>query len=162
MDIKTDILPLKNTLYRLALRITLNSQEAEDVVQDVIIKLWNMRERLNEVENLEAFALKMTRNLSLDRERMRINQTEDIEGKEFSLAAPSIELQLEQQEKIDIIRRIMEQLPEKLRTAMHLRDFEGLSYQEIAQTMGITEDQVKVCIFRARQAVKAKVTASPV
>lgn len=157
MDIKTDILPLKNTLYRLALRITLNSQEAEDVVQDVIIKLWNMRERLDEVENLEAFALKMTRNLSLDRERMRINQTEDIEGKEFSLAAPSIELQLEQQEKIDIIRRIMEQLPEKLRTAMHLRDFEGLSYQEIAQTMGITEDQVKVCIFRARQAVKAKV-----
>ena len=116
-----------------------------------------MRERLDEVENLEAFALKMTRNLSLDRERMRINQTEDIEGKEFSLAAPSIELQLEQQEKIDIIRRIMEQLPEKLRTAMHLRDFEGLSYQEIAQTMGITEDQVKVCIFRARQAVKAKV-----
>lgn len=159
MDIKTDILPLKNTLYRLALRITLNSQEAEDVVQDVIIKLWNMRERLDEVENLEAFALKMTRNLSLDRERMRINQTEDIEGKEFSLAAPSIELQLEQQEKIDIIRRIMEQLPEKLRTAMHLRDFEGLSYQEIAQTMGITEDQVKVCIFRARQAVKAKVNA---
>lgn len=159
MDIKTDILPLKNTLYRLALRITQNSQEAEDVVQDVIIKLWNMRERLDEVENLEAFALKMTRNLSLDRERMRINQTEDIEGKEFSLAAPSIELQLEQQEKIDIIRRIMEQLPEKLRTAMHLRDFEGLSYQEIAQTMGITEDQVKVCIFRARQAVKAKVNA---
>ena len=75
IDIQRDILPLKNVLYRLALRITLNSQEAEDVVQDVIIKIWGMGERINEIENIESFALRLTRNLSIDRQRMKINQT---------------------------------------------------------------------------------------
>ena len=56
LDVRRDILPLKNPMYRLALRITLSSQEAEDVVQDVIIKLWNMRDRLDDVDNLGAFA----------------------------------------------------------------------------------------------------------
>ena len=75
IDLQRDILPLKNILYRLALRITLNSQEAEDVVQDVIIKIWGMGERINAIENIESFALRLTRNLSIDRQRMKINQT---------------------------------------------------------------------------------------
>ena len=79
VDLKRDILPLKNILYRLALRITLNSQEAEDVVQDVIIKMWKMGERLNDVENLESFALRLTRNLSIDRQRMKVNQAESFD-----------------------------------------------------------------------------------
>ena len=78
MDIVHTILPLKNEMYRLALRITLNSQEAEDVVQDVVIRLWQMRERLDGIDSIEAYALRMTRNLALDRSRMRVNQTESL------------------------------------------------------------------------------------
>ena len=153
LDIKKDILPLKNVMYRLALRITLNSQEAEDVVQDVIIKLWKSRDSLGEVRNLEAYALRMVRNLAFDRQRMGVNNTEDIDGKDFD-SGHSIEQTLEQQEKIDTIRELMSNLPEKQRTAMQLRDFEGKQYKEIADIMEITEDQVKVCIFRARQYIK--------
>lgn len=158
LDIKRDILPLKNIMYRLALRIILNSQEAEDVVQDVIIKLWKMREQLEGIDNLEAYALRMTRNLALDRQRMKVNQTENIDGMDF-FSPSSVERTIEQDERINSIRQAMEQLPEKQRIAMQLRDFEGRSYKEIAEVMEISEDQVKVNIFRARQALRAKLTA---
>ena len=159
VDLKRDILPLKNILYRLALRITLNSQEAEDVVQDVIIKMWKMGERLDDVENLESFALRLTRNLSIDRQRMKVNQTESFDELEdfHGGISNSIESRLEQQERIDSIRDIMMQMPEKQRLVMQLRDFEGKSYKEIALALEISEDQVKVNIFRARQFVKSRI-----
>ena len=150
IDIQRDILPLKNILYRLALRITLNSQEAEDVVQDVIIKMWKMGERLNDVENLESYALRLTRNLSIDRQRMKVNQVESFDELEDFHGG-------EQQERIDSIRDIMMQMPEKQRSVMQLRDFEGKSYKEIALALEISEDQVKVNIFRARQFVKSRI-----
>ena len=140
-------------MYRLALRITLSSQEAEDVVQDVIIKLWRMGNQLDGVNNLDAYALRMVRNLAIDRQRMKVNQTENIDGMDF-FSSSSAEYSMEQDERINAIRQVMEQLPEKQRVAMQLRDFEGRSYKEIAEVMEITEDQVKVNIFRARQTVR--------
>ncbi len=148
---------MKNVMYRMALRLTLNSQEAEDVVQDVIIKLWSMRERLEEVENLEAFALRMTRNLALDRQRMKINNTEDIDNIEPDRYVTTDHS--DRKEQVESIRLVMQQLPEKQRSAMQLRDFEGYSYKEIAEMLSMTEDQVKINIFRARQFIKTKLTS---
>lgn len=148
---------MKNVMYRMALRLAPSTQEAEDIVQDVMIKLWNMRERLESVDNLEAFALRMTRNLALDRQRMHINNTEnidDIEAERFATTDHS-----ESRERVESIRKVMQQLPERQRSAMHLRDFEGYSYKEIAEMLEMTEDQVKVNIFRARQYVKTKLTS---
>jgi RNA polymerase sigma-70 factor (ECF subfamily) len=139
-------------MYRLALRITLNSQEAEDVVQDVIIKVWQRRNSLTDVENLEAYLLRMTHNLALDRQRMRVNQMQDIDGMDF--IAETIDTT---DERIDNIRKVMTLLPTRQREAMQLRDFEGRSYKEIADIMQMTEEQVKISIYRARQFVKSKV-----
>ena len=159
LDINRDVLPLKNIMYRLALRITLNSQEAEDIVQDVIIKLWKQQSGGTHIGNLEAYTLRMVRNLALDRQRMKVNQTENIDGMDFS-GTSSIEDAIEQDERISRIRQAMAQLPEKQRIAMQLRDFEGRSYKEIADIMEITEDQVKVNIFRARQTIRQLISAS--
>lgn len=157
MDIIRDILPLKNTMYRLALRITLNSQEAEDVVQDVVIKMWNNRENLESVDNLEAYAMRMARNLALDRQRMKVNQSEDIDA--VGEMPQAVDDAMERREQVESVRMMMRQLPEKQRTVMQLRDFEGYSYKEIAQMMDVTEDQVKVSLFRARQYVKSRLTS---
>lgn len=157
LDVRRDILPLKNPMYRLALRITLSSQEAEDVVQDVIIKLWNMRDRFDDVDNLGAFAMRMTRNLALDRQRMRANHTESLD---VAMERPQAEdTRSDAQEQVETIRTMMQLLPEKQRSAMQLRDFEGYSYKEIAEMLAMTEDQVKVNIFRARQFIKTKLTS---
>lgn len=159
IDFRTDVLPLKNELYRLALRITLNHAEAEDVVQETMIRVWNRREQWDTIENIEAFCLTICRNLALDRsklaERQNASLDEGIDATDHSYNA-NPEEQTVQRDRVELVRRLISQLPEKQRSCMQLRDIEGKSYKEIAEVMGITEQQVKVNIFRARQTIKQK------
>lgn len=160
ISFRNDILPLKNELYRLALRITLNAEEAEDIVQETMIKVWNKRAQWDEIESIEAFCLTICRHLSLDKKRKMENQNQHLEEEEYDTPDPhhssNPEEQAMQQDKILLIRHLIDKLPEKQRTAMQLREFEGKSYKEIAAIMTISEEQVKVNIFRARQTVRQK------
>ena len=161
------MLPLKNELFRLALRITLNRAEAEDVVQETMIKVWNRRDHWDEIESIEAFCLTICRNISLDKMKKAENQNQSLErlrvgsGMEGHDAPDSSytsnpEEQAMQRDRIQLIRQLIDHLPEKQRSCMQLRDFEGKSYKEIAQVLGISEEQVKINIFRARQTIKQK------
>jgi RNA polymerase sigma-70 factor (ECF subfamily) len=156
---RADILPLKNELYRLALRITLNPAEAEDVVQETMIKVWNRRDKWDEIESIDAFCLTICRNIALDKMRKMENQNtslEDGHDAPDSSYASNPEEQAMQQDRIQLVRRLINNLPEKQRSVMQLRDFEGKSYKEIAQIMAISEEQVKINIFRARQTIRQK------
>lgn len=156
MDFRHDILPMKDKLYRLSLRITLNPQEAEDVVQDTLIKVWNKRESWDEIESIEAYAMTICRNLSLDHLKLRENQNASLEGMEIDRADRSLSPleQVQQKDNLERVRQLVDALPEKQRSCMQLRDFEGKTYREIAEILDITEEQVKISIFRARKAVK--------
>ena len=158
---RTDILPLKNELFRLALRITLNRDDAEDVVQETMLKVWNRREQWSELESIEAFCLTICRNVALDKMKRADSQNISLEESgEFEHAdrsyAANPEEQAVQRDRVELVRKLVGQLPEKQRTCMQLRDMEGKAYKDIAQVMGITEQQVKVNIFRARQTIKQK------
>ena len=160
ISFRTDILPLKNKLYRLALRITLNPAEAEDVVQETMIKVWNRREQWEQIESIESFCLTICRNLALDKTRKMTGTEQSLDEIEHDpqdgshTANPEEQVIL--QDHIQLVRRLINSLPEKQRSVMQLRDFEGKSYKEIAAIMGISEEQVKINIFRARQAIKQK------
>ena len=159
ISFQNDVLPLKNKLFRLALRITLNREEAEDVVQDTMIKVRNARERWQELDSIEANSLTIARNLSLDRIKKMDNQNDSLEEQtterlDETSSTPSE--RMIQKDKLNIVRNIINELPEKQRSCLQLRDIEGKSYKEIADILSITEDQVKVNIFRARQTVKQK------
>jgi RNA polymerase sigma-70 factor (ECF subfamily) len=152
------VLPLKNELYRLALRITLNSAEAEDVVQDTLIKVWDKRDSWQEINSVEAFSLTICRNLALDRLKKKSNDNLSIEEESTEpVSATSNPLeQTLQNDRIDQVRRLINELPEKQRSCIQLREFEGKSYKEVAEVLGISEEQVKVNIFRARQTIKQR------
>lgn len=153
----SDVLPIKDILYRLALRITLSREEAEDIVQDTLIKVWNRRDSWDAIESMEAFALTICRNLALDRMRLHDNRNASLDDESQGERPDSASNPLErtvQREKVAIVKSLVDNLPEKQRSCMQLRDFEGKSYKEIAGVLGITEDQVKVNIFRARQTIK--------
>ncbi len=148
---------MKDILYRLALRITLSREEAEDIVQDTLIKVWNRRDSWDAIESMEAFALTICRNLALDRMRLHDNRNASLDDESQGERPDSASNPLErtvQREKVAIVKSLVDNLPEKQRSCMQLRDFEGKSYKEIAGVLGITEDQVKVNIFRARQTIK--------
>lgn len=159
VSFRNDVLPLKNVLYRLALRITMNKEEAEDVVQDTLMKVWDRRDSWQEIESIEAFSLTICRNIALDKVKRSSwsNESLDKAGVEPQASASATPYKrAEQRDMLDMVRRIVDSLPEKQKTCMQLRDFEGKSYKDIAQVMGISEEQVKVSIYRARQAVKQK------
>ena len=159
ISFRTDILPLKNELYRLALRITLNHAEAEDIVQETMIKIWNRREQWDEIESIEAFCLTICRNMALDRQKRMDNQSATLdEGNDRadrSYTANPEEHAIDR-DRVELVKRLIEKLPEKQRTCMQLRDIEGKAYREIAAILNITEQQVKVNNFRARQTVNQK------
>lgn len=160
ISFRADILPLKNKLYRLALRITLNPAEAEDVVQETMIKVWNRREQWEQIESIEAFCLTICRNLALDKSRKMTSTEQSLDTDEHNAPDHSHtanpEEQAIQQDCVRLVRQLIDNLPEKQRSVMQLRDFEGKSYKEIAAIMGISEEQVKINIFRARQTIKQK------
>ena len=160
ISFRNDILPLKNKLFRLALRITLNSADAEDIVQETLIKVWKKRESWDEIESIEAFCYSICRNLALDRTRRADKFNESLDETQNTAVDTSYsanpEERVQQGERMMLVKALIDQLPEKQRSVIQLRDFEGKSYKEIAVIMQMTDEQVKVTLFRARQTIKKK------
>ncbi len=154
-DFCNDVLPLKDKLFRLALRITLNRAEAEDVVQEALIRVWNKRNEWHMLDSIEAYCLTVTRNLAIDRsERKDVGAVELTSEVELTPDGSDPYNCLVNKERLELIYRLMNGLPEKQRVVVHLRDVEGKSYKEIARMLNLTEEQVKVNLFRARQKIK--------
>ncbi|NDV80458.1 RNA polymerase sigma factor [Bacteroides sp. 51] len=159
ISFRDDILPLKDKLFRLALRITFDRAEAEDIVQDTMIRVWNKRDEWSQFGSIEAYCMTVARNLAIDRsqkkEAQNVGITSEIE--EVSVASGPYD-KLVGEERMQIIHRLINELPEKQRLVMQMRDIEGESYKEIAKVLNLTEEQVKVNLFRARQKVKQQYT----
>ena len=156
IDFRYDLLPLKNKLFRLALRITLDSAEAEDVTSDTLIRVWNKREELKAVDSIEAYCMTVCRNLALDRHEKKEAQNLSLEANEMDATDNSHtpDEQLEYDERLRKVHELFNQLPERQRTIMQLRDIEEKPYKEIAAIMGVSEEVVKVTLFRARQSIR--------
>jgi RNA polymerase sigma factor (sigma-70 family) len=152
------VLPSKNKLFRFALKFLGNEEDAKDVVQEVFIRVWNGREQMEEIQNWEAWCMRIARNLSLDKIRsLTRKQTQPIdESFDVHHDALTPYESTEIDESMQRIRLIIAELPEKQRQIMHLRDVEGYSYNEISEILEIDMNQVKVNLFRARSAVREK------
>ena len=156
ISFKNDIMPLKERLFRLALRIVQNREEAEDIVQDTLMKLWSQQAEWADIQNIETYTLTMCRNQALDhlekKERQNLTLDEAMHDQADNTPAPDEQLINRQQH--DLARQLIDRLPEKQRTTAQLRDIEGMTYQEIAEVMGITVADVKVNLFRGRQKLR--------
>jgi len=153
ISFRNDILPLKDKL----LRITLDRAEAEDVVQDTMIRVWNKRDEWQQFESVEAYCLIVAKNLAIDRSQKKDAQNVELSpemAEEADTSGPYD--RLVNNERMKIIHRLIDELPEKQRLIMQLRDIEGESYKDIAKVLQLTEEQVKVNLFRARQKVKQR------
>jgi len=132
-------------------------QEAEDVVQEALIKIWNQRNRLDEYLNFDAWCMKLVRNQALDRLKSRhyrgqIRHILPDTASDHNNPYQHTELA----NRMQTIHRLIDSLPDKQREVIHLRDVEGFSYQEVAEIMNIDLNMVKVCLFRARNTIKTK------
>ena len=152
-DFKTYVLPVSNKLLRFAFQFLKDDEEAKDVVQDVFLKLWQKRDELGKVENVEAFAMRMVRNRCLDMIRSNHSGEEDkLRYLNEKKSDPDREMDLS--ETTLLVRKVIGQLPELQRQVMWLRDIEQMEFEEIA---GITEmgiNALRVNLSRARKKVR--------
>jgi RNA polymerase sigma-70 factor (family 1) len=143
---------MRDKLYRYALRFVKEADVAEDVIQDVMFKLWQKRQEADGIENIEAWLMVLTRNRSLDILRKdKENMVNVDEAFGISDKAPIPDKIMEQNDLLKQLDICLDQLPEKQRQVFHLREIEQLSYDEIAQATGFNLDDVKVSLFRARK-----------
>ncbi|MCI6643342.1 MAG: sigma-70 family RNA polymerase sigma factor [Alloprevotella sp.] len=160
LDFRLDILPLKDKIFRMALRLTLAVDEAEDITQDVLLRLWEKRDTLTEIASLEAYATTMAKHLALDRMAKADNNHRSLD--EADEATPDVSSlspddEMARNERATLVQTLLNTLPDKQRTALLLRDVEENSYAEIATQMGITEADVKVTIHRARTTLRNRI-----
>jgi RNA polymerase sigma-70 factor, ECF subfamily len=143
-------------LYGFAFRILRNREEAEDVVQEIFLKLWNMREKLCEYRSIEALAATITRNHCIDLIRKQKNEYRDeIDLNNYSnLSVNSPFDNMVLKESGMIIERIIEKLPDNIRTVLRLHDIDGKSYEEIAEITGHNINTLRVNISRARKIIR--------
>lgn len=153
---KAEVLPLKNKLYRFALNIVRDEELAKDVVQECLIKVWEKRSDVDQIQNLEAWCMQITRNKALDKLRSKHVKKTDLFEVEFDTRkerdTPFVVT--EREDLMSRIKDLIEALPSRQREVMQLRDIEGLSYKEVAENLDIDINLVKTNLFRARRKLK--------
>lgn len=153
---KSQIFPFKDKLYRFALRMVKSEDEANDIVQETMIRVWNNFEKIKNIANPEAWCMTVTKNLALDtlRARKRWNLQSNEEEMLLTDVLPTPAAATEMTDTLSQIHEIISGLPTKQKQVMHLRDMEGYSYEEICEILEINLNQVKVSLHRARRSVR--------
>jgi len=149
-------LPEGRRLYALAFRYLNNREEAEDAVQEVMMKLWEERKKTAGHENPAAWCTTVTRNYCIDllRKRKRIVH-DDISGvKEVMEAGSDIIRKSDGSEAAALITGIVEHMKEPYRSAVILRDIEGYSYEEAAEAMQTSVGTLRTTLSRARKSIR--------
>ncbi|MBR3985199.1 MAG: sigma-70 family RNA polymerase sigma factor [Bacteroidaceae bacterium] len=151
------LLPLYPRLQRMALRMLGNVEDAEDMVQEVYMKLWGKREELPDVQNMEAYCVALTKNMCIDRLRLAEVDRVDVDDVPLSLAAADdVASQLERQDAVEQVKLIIETLPEKQQQVITLRDIRDCTFEEIEEQTGLTAVNVRALLSRARKTIRER------
>ncbi len=151
---KVEVFCFKDLLYRLGLRLLNNSAEAEDAVQQSMMKLWQKKEELKNIENLRAFVIKVLQNECLN--RLKKEQTVLKHHGQFGKMQP-LSAEFQEGNMVEIIKNEIYKLPEKQKMIIQLCDVEGFEHKEIAAIMDIEEGAVRTNLSRARQKIKMQI-----
>ncbi len=151
------LLPLYPRLQRVALRLLGNAEDAEDIVQEVYMKLWSKRDALPDVKDMEAYCVTLTKNMCIDRLRNAEAEKADVDEVPTMLAATDdVEAQVERRDAVEQVQRIIGTLPEHQQQVITLRDIEDCSFEEIAEQTGLTAVNVRMLLSRARRTIRER------
>ena len=153
-DFLNVVMPFKDKLYRLAKRLLVSKEEAEDATQEVLLKLWSKNESMAEYKNVEAFAMTMTKNFCLDRLKSKQASNLKLVHSNYQDENTSLQKQLEAEDSVRWMERIMDTLPEQQKMVLQLRDVEQYEFEEICDLLDMKPTAVRVTLSRARKTVR--------
>lgn len=157
-DFVNVVMPFKDKVFRLAKRLLVSKDEAEDATQEILLKLWKNNKKIGDYRNVEAFSMTMTKNFCLDRLKSKQAQNLKIVHSNYTDSNASLQKQVEAKDSVDWISKIMEDLPEQQKIIVQLRDIEEYDFAEIAKMLDMNETAVRVNLSRARKTIREKLT----
>lgn len=155
---RTIYYPFYSRMYRVAFRLLRNAQDAEDIVQDVFLHLWEKRNLLDAIENVEAYCVRMVRNHSIDflRSRPIIEELSSLDDSKLEVTVCNV-VSLEKKDEVEWVKILIELLPENQQRIIIMRDVEECSLKEIEDATGLSAVNVRVLLSRARKKIREQI-----
>lgn len=150
--------PFKDKVFRVAKRLLVSTEEAEDATQEVLVKLWNKNESLEKYNSVEALAMTMTKNYCLDQLKSKRAGNLKIVHNNFTDREAPLAQQVEDRDNWSWVEKAIESLPEQQKIIVQLRDIEQYEYEEIAQVLDMNETAIRVALSRARKSIREFMT----
>ena len=159
-EFKTQVISTKNKLYRFAKSFLHHEEEAEDTVQDVLLKMWNIRDKLSQYNSVEALAMRMIKNQCLDKLKSKKNGLFNLDENSQSMVSDFVapDKKLEINDSMDLMQKAMLQLPEQQQQSSRLRDIEEMEFEEIAEILVFDLNYIRVNLSRARKKLREILT----
>lgn len=152
------VAPFKDKVFRLAKRLLVSTEEAEDATQEVLVKLWNRNKNLSGYNSVEALAMTMTKNYCLDQLKSKRTGNLKIVSANYQDKEPGLEKKIEDLDSLNWVEKIMNQLPIQQRLILQMRDIEQYEFEEIAKILDMKESAIRVTLSRARKTVRDYIT----
>ncbi|MGB0837923.1 MAG: RNA polymerase sigma factor [Flavobacteriaceae bacterium] len=146
--------PFKDKVFRLAKRLLVSTEEAEDATQELYLKLWRNKEKFASYKNVEAFAMTMTKNYCLDRLKSKQADTLKLVHSNYQEKGVGLNKKIELQDSVSKVHQLINELPEQQRLIIQLRDVEQYDFDEIAKMLDLKPATVRVGLSRARKKIK--------
>ena len=157
---KHTVFPVRDQAFRLAFRLLKSEAEAEDALQDAMVNLWNMRDKIPQYNSVEALTLRVTKNVCLDRLKSKQKNWVDINTHSYRMTsnAATPDRLMEGKNAKDLVTQAMKQLTDVQQLVLQLRDIEEKEYDEIAQITGLEVNAIRVNLSRARKKMREILT----
>ena len=150
--------PFKDKVFRLAKRLLVSSEEAQDATQDILVKLWDKKNGLGQYKNVEALAMTMTKNYCLDQLKSKRASNLKIVHTNFTDREAGLDQKMEDQDSWSWVEKIINELPEQQKLIIQMRDIEQYDFEEIAKMLDMNETAIRVTLSRARKTIREKMT----
>ena len=148
------VIPFKDKVFRLAKRLLVSTDEAEDATQELILKLWKQKEKLSSYNNVEAYAMRMTKNYCFDRLKSKQASNISIVHSNYKSNDCGLDKKVEQKDSVNFVHQIIETLPDKQKVIFQLRDIEQYDFDEICRVVEMNPTTVRVSLSRARKTIR--------
>ena len=148
------VLPFKDKVFRLAKRLLVSTEEAEDATQELLFKLWRNKEKLEDYRNVEAFAMTMTKNYCYDRLKSKQASNLTLVHSNYQEKETSLERKVEYRDSVSKVHSLIENLPEQQKLIIQLRDIEQYDFDEICEVVNMKPTAVRVALSRARKTIR--------
>ena len=154
-EFKQRFLPHHRLLYRVAYQLTGNAQDAEDLLQDLYLKLWQKRDDLPDEAMKEAYLVTMIRHLFIDQRRQkRLDDSAELENEEGPPDERSLDQQIDSKDEAQQMEGLINELPERDGRIIRMHLVEDRSYEEIEQDTGLSQGNIRIIVMRTKKKLK--------